>query len=85
MAKLHNMTDSICKVALDLPLYSLFDYLAPLDGQLLLPGTRVVVPFGRLQKVGVLIELVSASDFPMHKLKRVLEVLDQQPLLTKLD
>jgi primosomal protein N' (replication factor Y) len=85
MAKLHNMTDSICKVALDLPLYSLFDYLAPLDGQLLLPGTRVVVPFGRLKKVGVLIELVSASDFPMHKLKRVLEVLDQQPLLTKLD
>lgn len=79
------MTDSICKIALDLPLYSLFDYLAPLDCSQLLPGIRVLVPFGRLQKVGVLVELVSASDFPTHKLKRVLEVLDKQPLLTTLD
>ena len=50
---------AIARVALDVPLESLFDYrtgdLAPVPGQL------VVVPFGRRRDVGVVVELAEVS------------------------
>jgi primosomal protein N' (replication factor Y) len=63
----------------------LFDYLPPLaaenaqPGQLL-PGARVLVPFGRGQRVGVLVEVVDHSDRDPERLKPVLRPLDPEPL-----
>jgi primosomal protein N' (replication factor Y) len=70
----------ILQVAIDTPLYRLFDYL-PLANASVTPGCRVLVPFGRKLTVGMVIAVSSHSDFPAHKLKRVIEVLDPLPLI----
>lgn len=71
---------SIAQVALDLPLYRLFDYridgLGPVE-----PGLRVRVPFGRGEKVGVVVRVQESSEFPLEQLKHVLEVLGDMPPL----
>ena len=43
------------QVAVDLPLASTFDYLPPSgqDAAAIAPGTRVLVPFGRGERVGL--------------------------------
>jgi primosomal protein N' (replication factor Y) (superfamily II helicase) len=71
----------ILQVAIDTPLYRLFDYLPAHSGNPAVPGCRVRVPFGRTTTVGVVMAVSSHSDFPAHKLKRVIEVLDAAPLL----
>jgi primosomal protein N' (replication factor Y) len=75
-------TTVILRIALDTPLRRLFDYLPPRDS-LALPqvGTRVRVPFGRQRKVGIVIAHADGSDLPHEKLKAVLEVLDDRPVL----
>ena len=70
---------SILRIALPVPLNTLFDYRAadaPVE-----PGCRVLVPFGRRLMVGVLVEQVATSEFADHKLKGVERVLDETPLL----
>lgn len=77
---------SIVRVALLAPLRSLFDYLPPQNDNgtsVLLPGLRVKVPFGRQEKIGVIIDTVDYSDVPVEKLKSILEVLDEEPLFSK--
>jgi primosomal protein N' (replication factor Y) len=69
----------ILRVALDVPLDTLFDYLAP--GEAPSPGTRVVVPFGRRKLVGVVMELGDHSDLPPGKLKPVFAILRDAPPL----
>ena len=49
---------TIVRVALDVPLSTLFDY-AVADGIAVAIGRRVLVPFGRRQMVGVVMELPS--------------------------
>ncbi len=72
---------SIVRVALDVPLPTLFDYeLAP--GSAAQRGQRVLVPFGRKQVVGVVMDLAEASALPASRLKRVARVLDEVPPLT---
>jgi primosomal protein N' (replication factor Y) (superfamily II helicase) len=70
------------RVALPLPLPTLFDYLPParavVDAGWV--GCRVRVPFGRTQAVGVVVE-VGEPDFEPGKLKPTRERLDVQPLL----
>ena len=80
----------ILRVAVGAPLAELFDYLPPLvaeDGQSspLVPGARVLVPFGRGQRVGVLLEVVDHSDQDPGRLKSVLRRLDPDPLLSPMD
>ncbi len=72
----------ILKIALDTPLRRVFDYLPPAEPppQDIPPGVRVLVPFGRRQAVGILIETVSESALAPEKLKRALEVLDERPI-----
>ncbi|MEY2854890.1 MAG: hypothetical protein RL030_2022, partial [Pseudomonadota bacterium] len=75
-----------CKVALDTPLRRLFDYRLPdqgnpADAPLGAPGMRVRVPFGRQKLVGVVLELADSSELPEEKLRSVIEVLDEAPLL----
>ena len=68
----------IVRVALDVPLSSLFDYLAERE----LPvGQRVLVPFGRQRLVGVVMACPVESDYADDKLKPVLRVLDDTPPL----
>jgi len=67
---------------LPVPLRELFDYLPPKDGPSVLPGTRVVVPFGSRQLVGVVVAAQAESRLPMDRLLPISKVLDQaKPLL----
>ncbi|MDP2573165.1 primosomal protein N' [Vibrio penaeicida] len=73
------MRPSIARVALPVPLDKQFDYLiAP--HQFPVIGGRVSVPFGRQTLVGIVTELVSQSEFPVHQLKGIKEVLDESPV-----
>jgi len=76
---------SLLRLAIPTPLRRLFDYLPPEDCDLdqLQPGVRVLVPFGRRQLVGVLLEVTEHSDVPANKLKSALAILDQTPPLPK--
>jgi primosomal protein N' (replication factor Y) len=71
---------NIVRVALDLPLPRLFDYLAP-DADESDVGRRVTVPFGTGSRTGVIVALSAASDQPGDKLKAVTEILRDMPAL----
>jgi primosomal protein N' (replication factor Y) (superfamily II helicase) len=72
----------VFRVALDTPLRRLFDYLPPPEGALpAAPGMRVWVPFGRQKLVGVVLEAAHSSDVSPDKLKPILQVLDEKPVL----
>ncbi|MGE5794321.1 MAG: DEAD/DEAH box helicase, partial [Bacteroidota bacterium] len=70
----------ILRVALDVPLPRLFDYLAPDAGPSDV-GRRVAVPFGRRTLVGVVIEVDERSDVPADKLRPAGAILDDMPPL----
>ncbi|MFM7396556.1 MAG: primosomal protein N' [Gammaproteobacteria bacterium] len=69
---------AICRVALDTPLRRTFDYRIDTDPAPE-PGSRVAVPFGRRQLVGVAISLESESDVDESKLKAISKTLDPMP------
>ncbi|MGV8941177.1 MAG: primosomal protein N' [Lysobacter sp.] len=75
----------VLRVALALPLPRLFDYFAPDSGPAPRPGSRVRVPFGPRERVGVIAALtdsacgdVGGNDVPT--LKPAFAVLDETPL-----
>jgi primosomal protein N' (replication factor Y) len=76
---------TILKVAVNVPLSRLFDYLPPAGMVSVAPGGRVRVPFGRRQQVGLVIAAGAASEVAPQKLKRCVESLDDEPLLTAAD
>ena len=64
-------------VAVHSPLWQTFDYLAPKDS--LCPpaiGMRVLVPFGRRELVGILLDIKTASLVPPNKIKPAIKYLD---------
>lgn len=69
---------AICyaRVALDVPLPGLFDYCS---AQAVAVGQRVIVPFGRRELVGVVIECPESPAVPPEQLRSVLQVLDDLP------
>lgn len=73
----------IIKVAIPCPLYSTFDYLLPetLAQHNIHSGQRVRAPFGRQQLIGIIIEEIDNSEYPVEKLKSISEVLDTVSLL----
>lgn len=76
------MKPSFLRVALDRPLRQLFDYLPPAGGDVRIePGMRVRVPFGRQRLIGLVVEVAGSCELPASKLKPVLQVLDDQPVL----
>ena len=88
MPNLHPSGELIFKVAIAEPYYQLFDYLPPEGSDTSIKvGVRLEVPFGRgiAKKTGFLVEIAQHSDFAAHKLKRVLRILDQQPLISSKD
>ncbi len=70
----------VIRVALDLPLHRLFDYLA-VDAGTGDIGCRVRVPFGRFERIGVIVELAEHSDWPGDQLKQAGEILRDLPPL----
>jgi len=75
---------SIVRVALDVPLPTLFDYTVD-EGIVVAPGQRVVVPFGRRQMVGVVMERVATTGMSPQQIKPVAQVLrDSAPLSPQL-
>lgn len=68
----------IVRVALDVPLSTLFDYTV---AESVVVGQRVLVPFGRRQMAGVLMECVATTDVAPERIKPVTQVLhDSAPL-----
>ena len=79
------MPKSILKIALDVPLDRLFDYLSDeavtRAGQRVQIGHRVLVPFGRRSQIGIVVGMADTSDFPIEKLKPVTQVFtDELPI-----
>jgi primosomal protein N' (replication factor Y) (superfamily II helicase) len=94
----------VLRVALDMPLRRLFDYLPPAGAAppdaaaaptesavpaadpaqataLPEPGMRVRVPFGRQRLIGLVVATAESSDLPAERLKPILAVLDERPLI----
>lgn len=72
----------IAEVIVDIPANEvdrIFDYIAAPDTQI---GSRVLVPFGKLQVNGFVIALKDSSDLDAAKLKPVIKSLDVVPPLT---
>lgn len=69
-------------MAINVPLSRLFDYLPPAAGPCPSPGSRVLVPFGRRQQVGLVISVSAESDLDRDRLKAAESTLDDTPLLT---
>ncbi len=74
----------VVRVAINAPLSRLFDYWVP-DGQIIRPGARVRVPFGRRNQIGLVLETAAGSDLPSDKMREVSDVVDDVPLLSTTD
>jgi primosomal protein N' (replication factor Y) (superfamily II helicase) len=67
-------------VAVPVPLFTAFDYLAPSSPDLR-PGMRVRVPFRRGERIGVVLGEVPAGEADSRRCKAVEEVLDHEALV----
>ncbi|MBF0255689.1 MAG: primosomal protein N' [Gammaproteobacteria bacterium] len=76
------MSQTLARIAVFAPLRRLFDYLVPAQAQ---PGMRVRLPFGRSQRLGVIVQLLEQTDQPSAKLKPIEALLDETPLLSAED
>ena len=70
----------VLRVALDVPVAKLFDYLID-DANPVACGDRVVVPFGARERVGVVVEIAVASAVSASRLKPVVRVMEDAPRL----
>ncbi len=73
------MPKPILKVALDLPLDRLFDYLSA--GQNVQIGQRVLVPFGKRSQIGIVVAKSDSSDFAIEKLKPITQAFVDEPAI----
>lgn len=74
---------TVVRVALPVPLRQHFDYLITSDQPCQI-GCRVLVPFGNRQLVGIIWQLAPEDSFDANKLKPVLQLLDNTPVLPPL-
>ena len=65
----------IVRVALDIPLSTVFDYFLA-ENLTVVAGQRVVVPFGRKQMVGVVMEVGANTELHATKIKEVVQILE---------
>jgi primosomal protein N' (replication factor Y) len=72
---------TVLRVAVPSPLRTLLDYLPQPSGTLPAPGTRVRVPLGRRQAVGVVFSHAETSELDESRLRPVSAALDHEPLL----
>ncbi len=71
----------LVQVAVPAPVHGFFDYLWKSEGAVI-PGTRVLVPFGRRQLIGLLVAEIFDTDIAEQNLKAVRAVLDESPVLS---
>ncbi|WP_108470578.1 primosomal protein N' [Rhodanobacter thiooxydans] len=71
---------AVLRVALPVPLPTLFDYLPPAAGEAGV-GSRVLVPFGRHKLVGMVVAIDAEAAVGSSRLKQVLRLLDDDALL----
>ena len=70
------MPETILKIALDVPLDRLFDYLSgEHDVQV---GQRVLVPFGSRNQIGIVMDIVDSSDIAIEKLKPIKQAFNEE-------
>ena len=74
----------VIRVALDVPVTTLFDYRHDAATDLDV-GRRVVVPFGKKRLVGVILETADTSSIASGRLKAALQVLTDSPRLDESD
>ncbi len=81
------MPHNYLRIALNGPFYHHFDYLPPQkeEGNVCRVGCRVLVPFGRTHKIGVVVAQVADTSVQVAKLRRVVHCLDAAPLLSEAD
>jgi primosomal protein N' (replication factor Y) len=74
------MTGKYIKATFNLPIDSLFTYRIPeeLEGQVQI-GTRVLVPFGKRNITGIVMEFSDATNF--RNTKPIIKLLDTEPLI----
>jgi len=65
---------SIYQVAVPVPLRRVFDYTSDLD---LVPGQRVLIPFGKRETVGVIVSRSESSE--IEKIRSIKSALDDTP------
>jgi len=69
-------------VALNRPVRQVFTYTIPSELEArTVPGVRVAVPFGARREIGVVVGVLAESDVAPRRLRSVLRVLDDEPLL----
>jgi primosomal protein N' (replication factor Y) len=71
---------SILRIAFDLPLPRLFDYLCA-EATHSDVGMRVLVPFGNKQAVGIIVDVTDTSEIDSEKLKSAVRILRETPSL----
>jgi len=71
----------VLRVALEVPVAKLFDYLCN-DAMAAQAGDRVVVPFGARERVGVVVEIGDGSAVASARLKPATRILDDAPRLS---
>ncbi len=69
-------------IAVPVPLRQLFDYTLPAQVQHIEPGTRVRVSFQNRNLIGIVTGTTEATDIPLAKLKPILEILDETPVIS---
>ena len=78
-----NSTSLILQVAIPSLPWRSFDYLLfNLENKILQPGIRLKVPFGRREKIGILLNVVTRSRVPLNKLKPVIEIIDDTSFIS---
>lgn len=70
----------ILRIAVPVPLYGSFDYLAPTDTPAQ-PGARVKIRFGRRLLVGLVMALDVTSPLPISRLRCIEALLDSEPII----
>lgn len=76
------MKTMIAKIVLRTPpvLDKAYDYLVPENLKVKI-GQRVIVPFGKAKKEGIVVGLASSSEFP--DLKKIHSIMEEEPLLSE--
>lgn len=72
--------EKIISVGLDVPVPTLFDYRME-DASDADIGCRVRVPFGRGERIGIVLGVIERSGMPAHKLKRAVQLYRAGPRL----
>src|SRR6185436_20982444 len=71
----------LVRVAVPVPLADAFDYVVGGDDPLPPLGSRVRVPFGRGERIGLVVEHPATTDVAAARLKTIGAVLDEAPAL----